>query len=266
MHQATDGKMCHYQAIELLSYQIRGLTAQHYVGATQMSFEFVQRSLNFPSFMIQSGQFSGWRCFVIKNRRDQAIDGLCILNSLQSVFNNSNNNTMFFVTLILLRRIYSAQVRAIRESLFTGQTDACLNSPEQIRIRTNRQFPQFKSVEIPIRKAQHPLAQASQHFLGKGDLPGFIAPHAGTEQDVCPILDQGYEPQFRKGTVTTTGRWSSESLFVTLFVGGIKRASIHTDQTPTLIPSTFRRFNGDRLHNFVVQLPNGFPSQPCTSL
>ena len=95
MHQTTNGKMRHHQTIELLPDRVRSLTAQHYVGAAQMGFEFIQRSLYFPALVIQSGQFFGWCYFVIKNCREQAIDGLCTLNTLQAIFNNSNENAIF---------------------------------------------------------------------------------------------------------------------------------------------------------------------------
>src|SRR5208282_6752635 len=225
-----------------------------------------QRRLYFPSLMIQRGQFHSRSSFMVENCREQAVDGVCTRNPLQSIFNDSNDNSVFFASLILLRCIYPAQIRAIRKPLLARQANVGLNSPEQISASATGPFPQFKAIEVPIRKTQHPLAQRRQNFLGKCDLPSFIAPHAGAEQDVCSILDQGYEPQLRKGAIATAGGRPLKSFIVSLLVGDIQRASVQAHQAPTLEPSAFRRFNGDRLYNFVVQLPNRFPPQSCTSL
>src|SRR5208337_546252 len=266
MHQTTDGEVCHHQTVEFLPHQVWRLTAHHYLGATQMGFEFVQRSLYFPSLMIQRGQFHGWSSFMIENRREQAVDGVSTRNPFQSVFYDSNENSVFFTSLILLRCIHPAQIRSLWKPLLARQANVGLNSPEQISASATGTFPQFKAIEVPIRKAQHPLTQRRQNFLGKCDLPSFIAPHAGAEQDVCSILDQGYEPQLRKGAIATAGGRPLKSFLVSLLVGDIQRAPVQADGMPTLVPSTFSRFHRDRLYNFVVQLPNRFPSQACTSL
>ena len=136
-----------------------------------MSFEFIQRSLNLPSLMIQSRQFSGRRCFVIKNRRDQTIDGLCTLNSSNRYSITRTTTPFSFMTLM-----YSADVRAIGKPLFTGQTAVFLDSPEQIR--TLYQSPVST---IQIRRNSYPQGTASP-CAGKSalpwqsDFPCFIAP------------------------------------------------------------------------------------------
>src|SRR5664279_1835388 len=231
-----------------------------------MGLEFVQRSLYFPSFMVQRSQFFGRTYFVIKDCCEQSVDWFRTLNPLQSVLYDSNDNSIFFVTLVFLRSIDSAKVRSIRKSLFAWQADVCLNSPEQIGTCATGLHPQLKSVEVPVRKAQHPLAQRMQHLLGKRDLPGLIAPNSSAEQNVGSVFNQRHEPQLWEGTAAATGRRSSESFLVTLFVGRVQRASVNTDQAPVLVPSAFRRFHGDRLHNLVMKLPNRLPSQARPSL
>jgi len=106
MHQASDGEMRHHQAIELLSYQVGGLTAQHYFGTTQMGLEFVQRCLYFPSLMIQRRQFRSWRLFVVKDCGEQAIDRLRPLDPIQPVLYDSNDNSIFFVPLVCPGAVY----------------------------------------------------------------------------------------------------------------------------------------------------------------
>jgi hypothetical protein len=46
MHETADGKMRHQEAIELLSHQIRRLTAQDDLRSPQVSFEFIERGLS----------------------------------------------------------------------------------------------------------------------------------------------------------------------------------------------------------------------------
>ena len=46
MHQAANREVGHQEAIKLLPYQLRGFAAQHDPGATQVSFQFVQRGLS----------------------------------------------------------------------------------------------------------------------------------------------------------------------------------------------------------------------------
>ena len=60
MHQSADGKVGHHQSIELLTYQIGGLAAQHDVSTAQMSLEFVKRGFYLPSLVIESRQLPGW--------------------------------------------------------------------------------------------------------------------------------------------------------------------------------------------------------------
>src|SRR6266568_5394066 len=191
MHQTSDGEVCHHQTVELLSHQVWGLTAQHYFGATQMGLEFVQRSLYFPPLMIQRSQFCSRSSFVIKDCREQAVDGFRTLNPFQPILYDSDDNSIFLVSLVFWGPIDSGQVRAVRKLFFAWETEVCLYSPEQIGACATCLFPQLKSVEVPVRKAQHSFAQRRQHLLGKGDLPGFVASNTGTEQDVCSVLDQG---------------------------------------------------------------------------
>jgi hypothetical protein len=46
VHETADGEMRHQQAIELLPYQIRGLTAQDDICSPQVSLEFIERGLS----------------------------------------------------------------------------------------------------------------------------------------------------------------------------------------------------------------------------
>ena len=61
VHQAANGKMRHQQTEELLPDQFRRLAAQHDLSAAQMGFQLVQGSFDFPSFVIEGGQFLGRR-------------------------------------------------------------------------------------------------------------------------------------------------------------------------------------------------------------
>src|SRR5208283_3869166 len=72
--------------------------------------------------------------------------------------------------------------------------------------------------------------------------------------------------QLWKGTGSPASRRPSKSFLIFLLIGYIKRAAIQTYQTPFSVPSTFRGFHGNRPYNLIVQLPNGRPPQPTSSL
>jgi hypothetical protein len=46
VHQSSDGKMRHQQAVELLFNEFGRLAAQHNLGAAQVSLQLVQRGLS----------------------------------------------------------------------------------------------------------------------------------------------------------------------------------------------------------------------------
>jgi hypothetical protein len=48
VHQSANGKVRHYEAVEFLANQVGGLAAQDDFGTAQMSFEFGERSFDFP--------------------------------------------------------------------------------------------------------------------------------------------------------------------------------------------------------------------------
>src|SRR3990170_2784427 len=246
--------------------QIRSLATQHNSGAAQMGFEFVQSRLDFPAFMIERSQLGGRGSLVIHNRSQQSVDRLGALDSLQSVFDDSNDNPISSVTVVFRRSIDSAQVRAIGQSFLAWKAQVLFHSPEQIGAGPTRLVPQFEPEEVPIGKTQHPFLERSQHLLGERYLPGFYAFHAGSKQDMGSVLDQGYKPQLWKGATSPAGRRPGESLFIFLLVGNVQRAAIETDQAPAPIPSAFRRFNGDWFHNIIVQLLDRLPPQARTRL
>ena len=56
MHESTDGKVSHQEAVELLPDQVGSLAAQHNLGAAEVSFQFVQGGFDFPPFVIEGRQ------------------------------------------------------------------------------------------------------------------------------------------------------------------------------------------------------------------
>ena len=58
----------------------------------------------------------------------------------------------------------------------------------------------------------------------------------------------------------TKGAWYRGWRLVSL-VGNIQRAAVETHQTPLPIPCAFRGLHRNRLHYFIVQLPQRLPSQ-----
>lgn len=57
VHQASDGKVRHHEAEELLAHEIRCLAAQDDPGAPQMSPELVEGGLDLPALVIEGCQF-----------------------------------------------------------------------------------------------------------------------------------------------------------------------------------------------------------------
>src|SRR5260370_8582790 len=78
MDEAWYGEVGHHQPIELVSDEIRGLAAQDDLGAAQVGLELVQRGFDFPSLVIEGGQFVGRGLVVIQNGGQQPIDRLGI--------------------------------------------------------------------------------------------------------------------------------------------------------------------------------------------
>src|SRR5215831_11798189 len=73
VHKCPYGKMKQEKPIELLSHQVRSLTAQYYLRTTQMHFKLVQSVFDFPALVIQSGQFARWSLLGIEKGCYQAI-------------------------------------------------------------------------------------------------------------------------------------------------------------------------------------------------
>ena len=67
MHQATNRKVRHQQAVELLANQFRRLAPQYDLGPAQMGLQLIQGRLDLPALVVERGQFLGGRPFVIQD-------------------------------------------------------------------------------------------------------------------------------------------------------------------------------------------------------
>jgi hypothetical protein len=72
VHQAPHGEVRHHEAVKFLADQIRHLAAQDDPAPMQMRLQLIQSRFDFPSFVIQSGQFFSrsltWSRIVVINR------------------------------------------------------------------------------------------------------------------------------------------------------------------------------------------------------
>ena len=57
VHESAYGKVCHHEPVELLLYELGGFAAQHDAGVSQVCFEFIERALYLPPFVVQRSQF-----------------------------------------------------------------------------------------------------------------------------------------------------------------------------------------------------------------
>src|SRR5580658_3638179 len=103
-----------------------------------------------------------------------------------------------------------------------------------------------------------------QHRSRQCDLAGGAACHLRAEQDVGADFGQRYETDLWIRARAATGPRTAKSFVIVLLVGDIQRAAVQTYQTPPAIPSAFRGFHRNRLHYFIVELPDQWRSQMQT--
>ena len=76
VHQSANGEVRHYESVEFLANQVGRLAAQDDFGTAQMSFEFGERSFDFPPLMIKRRQFFGGSLVGIENGGHEPVDRL----------------------------------------------------------------------------------------------------------------------------------------------------------------------------------------------
>src|ERR1019366_1375481 len=130
VHEATDCEMRRQQTVELLSYQVRRLAPQNDARSPQMSLEFVECGFDFPTFVIDRRQFGSRRQFVVEDRGRQAIQRFGPLNSFEAVIDHPHRHAIGPMPLVLFRDIDTAQIRAVRQTCFTGQPHVLFEPPQ----------------------------------------------------------------------------------------------------------------------------------------
>src|SRR5665213_2090685 len=65
--------------------------------------------------------------------------------------------------LVLLRRIDAAQIRSVRQTLFTRHQNVFSDTPQQTGARGCRLLPHFESENAAVRQTQHALAETGQY-------------------------------------------------------------------------------------------------------
>jgi hypothetical protein len=135
VHQAADRKVSQQETIELLPDEVGSFAAQYYLRAAQMSFQFIQRRLDFPAFMIKRRQFPGRRQIMVQNGGDQTIERLRLSYTFQSLLDHAHPNAIGLLAPIPLRRIAVAQIRTVRQFFLTLQPQMFLAAPTAGRRR-----------------------------------------------------------------------------------------------------------------------------------
>jgi hypothetical protein len=59
VHQRADREVGQEQSVELLADEVRSLAAQHDAGATQVGLQLVERRLDLPALVVESGKLRG---------------------------------------------------------------------------------------------------------------------------------------------------------------------------------------------------------------
>src|SRR3954451_2056219 len=190
VHQSSDGKMRHQQAVELLFNEFGRLAAQHNLGAAQVSLQLVQRGFYFPALVIQRRQFLGGSLFGIQNGSDQAIHRLSIRHIFQAVIDRAHHNRFALIPAIRGGSIKAAQIGAVRQAPVDLQGGVLASAPQQIRSCLCRCLPELGTGKEAVRQAQHALVQGGRHLLSQRDLIGGIRRHLGGPKDVRSILQQ----------------------------------------------------------------------------
>src|SRR6266446_6596961 len=155
--------------------------------------------------MIQRRQFHGRRLVGIQDTRQQPIDRLGVSHPFQSVFNHANSDSVVTLPAILVRSINRAQVGAVRQPLFTGQTQVRFDSPQQIGPGGVCLFPQIESKTVAICQTQHSLLERGQDLVSQCDFPISITAHFA-----CRIIRASrFPPRIRSALAGR--RWSPDS-------------------------------------------------------
>jgi len=132
VHQSANGEVRHYEAVEFLANQVGGLAAQDDFGTAQMSFEFGERSFDFPPLMIERRQFLGRSLVGIENGGHEPVDRLSTGNTFQTIFDDAHLHAIGLVSSILFGWIDMAQIGTIRKFRLTRKERVGLDPPEQI--------------------------------------------------------------------------------------------------------------------------------------
>ena len=97
-----------------------------------MSFEFGERSFDFPPLMVERRQFFGGSLVGIENGGHEPVDRLSTSNTFQTIFGDAHLHAIGLVSSILFGWIDMAQIGTIRKFRLTRKECVRLDPPEQI--------------------------------------------------------------------------------------------------------------------------------------
>ena len=133
VHEAPHGEVRHHEAVEFLTYQIRHLAAQDDPASTQVRLQLVQRRFDFPSFVIQSGQFFSRSLDVVEDGGDQSIARFGVGQTLQPILDHPDRDGVPLALPVLHGGIETAEEGPVGQSVVWLQEKCFAHSPEQIR-------------------------------------------------------------------------------------------------------------------------------------
>ncbi len=133
VHQAADGEVRHHEAVEFLANQIRHFAAQDDPAPTQVRLQFVQRRFDFPSLVVQRGQFFSRRLHVIEDGGDQSIARFGVGHTLKPILDHPDGYCVPLSLPVLHGRVETTEEGPVGQSFVRRQEKCFAHAPEQIR-------------------------------------------------------------------------------------------------------------------------------------
>jgi hypothetical protein len=152
-----------------------------------MSFQLIQRRLDFPALVVERGQLSGRRQCMVQDGSDQPIDGLGIGNPVQAIVDHAHHDRLAFIPPVGSGRVDAAAIGSVRQAPIDLQPRVPASPPQQIRSRCGGFLPQLVAGKEPVGQTQHPLPECGHDLFGQRQFIGGVLVHARRPQHMSSV-------------------------------------------------------------------------------
>jgi len=129
VHESSHSAMCQHHAVKLLLDEFWSLAPQNNPTAAHVGFELIQSHFDLPAFRIERSQLLGGVLFAIRQVGDQSVERFRALNTFESIFNDSHDESVALFAFVLLGGIDRERQEP---SGRTSPVDTAMNSPRAI--------------------------------------------------------------------------------------------------------------------------------------